>query len=124
MTEDTRQPPTEWKRFNSGTIGRGNPVRDARSLAYAQAIAAKIDANPQLAGRGLANLARLRRQRGGELNHCDCEWEELLKRLKWSEVRALLLDESDEGQRLRAANPFTGILSQAEREAIYEAHRP
>lgn len=123
MPKSVRQPPAAWARFDGENAGRGNPVRNARSLAYARAIVAKIDADPALARKGLANLARLRTQRGGTLNGCDEEWEKLLQRLEWNAVRALLLDEADEGQRLRAANPFTGILSEAERDAIHEAHR-
>ena len=122
--KSTRQPPEAWTQFDSGMVGRGNPVRNARSLAYARAIVAKIDASPALAEKGLANLARLRAQRGGALNGCDEEWERILQQRKWCEVRTLLLDETDEGQRLRAANPFTGILSQEERNAVHEAYRP
>ena len=37
----------------------------------------------------------------------------------WEEVRTLLLDESDEGQRLRQTDPFCGILTPEERWQIY-----
>ena len=124
MPKDVRRPPQAWAEFDGGSVGRGNPVRNERSLAYARAIVAKVDANPALVGTGLANLERLRTQRGGTLNGCDEEWERLLRQMHWGQVRALLLDETDEGQRLRAANPFTGVLSQEERNAIHEAHRP
>ena len=89
MPKRVRQPPAAWVRFDGGNVGRGNPLRNARSLAYARAIVAKIDATPALARKGLANLARLRTQRGGTLNGCDEEWEKLLQRLEWSAVRAL-----------------------------------
>jgi len=34
-------------------------------------------------------------------------------------VRAVLLDESDEGQRLRQSDPFCGVLTPRERWEIY-----
>ena len=34
-------------------------------------------------------------------------------------MRAVLLDESDEGQRLRQNDPFCGVLTPKERWAIY-----
>jgi hypothetical protein len=37
-------------------------------------------------------------------------------------VRAVLLDESDEGQRLRQSDPFCGILTPEERWKIYREY--
>lgn len=37
----------------------------------------------------------------------------------WEKLRERLLEESDEGQRLRSTHPFAGILSQEERESVY-----
>ena len=42
----------------------------------------------------------------------------------WSEVREILLDESDEGQRLRSSKPFAGIVTEEERLAIIARHPP
>jgi hypothetical protein len=50
------------------------------------------------------------------------EWLPLLER-PWEEVRAILLEESDEGQRLRQTDPFCGILTPAERWEIYREAR-
>jgi hypothetical protein len=43
--------------------------------------------------------------------------------LPWEEVRRILLEESDEGQRLRQTDPFCGILTPAERWEIYRKER-
>ena len=40
----------------------------------------------------------------------------------WERLREILLEESNEGQRLRSSHPFTGILTQDERDAIYARH--
>lgn len=50
------------------------------------------------------------------------EWVILLEK-PWEEVRSILLDESDEGQRLRQTDPFCGILTAVERWEIYREHR-
>jgi hypothetical protein len=39
----------------------------------------------------------------------------------WREIREILLDESENGQRLRQNDPFCGILTPQERWAIYRA---
>jgi hypothetical protein len=46
------------------------------------------------------------------------EWSAILQR-PWPEVRAILLDESEEWQRPRQTDPFCGILTPQERWAIY-----
>lgn len=46
------------------------------------------------------------------------EWREILERETPENLRRLLVQQTDEGQRLRSSSPFTGILSKAEREAI------
>jgi len=94
---------------------------DARSLAIARAIAARIDADP--GRRGLEKARRL----------CDrwCamdvdparEWREILARHDWGEVRALLLEESEEGARRRQNAPFCGVLDDRERWAILREFR-
>jgi hypothetical protein len=46
------------------------------------------------------------------------EWSVIMTR-PWEEIRTILLDESEEGQRLRQSDPFCGILSPEERWEIY-----
>ena len=103
-------------------VGEGHPHIDRRSLEMAKLIVEKIDADPSLFRIAHENLRRWRRVRGGTLPPCREEWKELLKR-PWIEIRNILLDESDEGQRLRSSHPFAGVLSEKERRRIHDAHR-
>lgn len=47
------------------------------------------------------------------------EWENLLATKKPEELIAIITEDSDEGQRLRQSTPFTGILTQAERDELW-----
>ena len=90
---------------------------DRRSLALAQAIAAKIDADPERRGlqRARQTCARWFAQ---DSLPAIAEWMEILGD-DWDRVCAVLLDEGETGQRLRQSNPFCGVLSPQERWAIY-----
>ena len=123
MNTQDHRPPEAWRSLAASGPGRGTPERDARSLILAEAVVEKIDANPSLVTTGHRNLERWRARRDGTLNRCDQEWVALLAKLDWSEIRTILLDPSEEGTRLRKSHPFVGILSDAEREAIHDAHR-
>jgi intergrase/recombinase len=89
---------------------------DRRSLELARQIVAKIDADRQRQGHEHAKMVCRRWFDRG--NRSAKEWLEILDR-PWEEVREILLDESDEGQRLRQNNPFCGVLTPKERWAIY-----
>ena len=64
----------------------------------------------------------MEQQTKGYLPRCHAEWKQLIETHPWERLREILLDESDEGQRLRSSHPFTGILTQDERDAIYAQH--
>lgn len=89
---------------------------DQRSLRMVREIVARIDADPER--RGLEHARNVCRRWVANGNVPAREWMEILQR-PWEEIRAVLLDESDEGQRLRQSDPFVGILSPQERWAIY-----
>ena len=79
-------------------------------------IVARIDADP--ARRGFEHAKHVC-QRWLALGNVPArEWMNILER-PWEEVRAVLLDESEEGQRLRQNDPFCGVLSPHERWKIY-----
>ena len=105
-----------------GQTGIGHPHIDARSLDMARIVVERIDAERSLFRVAHENLERWRR-RDGELSRALEEWTQLLKR-PWSEIREILLDESDEGQRLRSSNPFSGIVTEEERLKIIARHPP
>jgi hypothetical protein len=88
-------------------------------LALARAIVSRIDADPSRAGlaKARAICARWFRQRPQPAVR---EWLEILER-PWEEIREVLLDESEEGRRLRQSDPFCGVLTPQERWAIYRA---
>ena len=88
----------------------------------ARIVVERFDAERGLFNVGHDNLERERQLRG-TLSRASGEWEQLLKR-PWSEIRAILLNESDEGQRLRSTHPFRGIVTEAERLATMAHHPP
>ena len=102
--------------------GIGHPWIDARSLDMARIVVARIDADPVLVHVAHDNLARWRRRHGG-LSRAHREWAEILER-PWAEIREILLDESDEGQRLRSSSPFVGIVTEEERWRVIARHLP
>jgi hypothetical protein len=93
---------------------------DERSLAMARAIVAKIDQDPARAGLTKARATCTRWYQERPLPAVK-EWLEILGR-PWEQVREVLLDESEEGQRLRQSDPFCGILTPRERWEIYREH--
>ena len=88
----------------------------------ARIVVEQIDADPTLFNVARENLERWR-QLHGTLSRADQEWEEILKR-PWREMRAIRLEESDKGQRLRSTAPFAGIVTEEERLAIMRRHPP
>jgi len=100
---------------------RDHRLIDMRSLALARAVVEKIDADPRRAGLSKAKAVC---EKWARRRHdpAALEWLEILKR-PWEEVRAVLLDESEEGARLRQNSPFCGILTPKERWRIYRGFR-
>jgi len=101
----------------SGTV-RTHQAIDRRSLALAQTVVARIDADPARHGLELARETCARWHRDNP-SLALAEWLEILKG-DWQRVRAVLLDDGAEGQRLRQSSPFCGVLTPAERRAIYQ----
>ena len=89
---------------------------DRRSLEMVRRIVAKIDGDPER--RGLERAQEVCARWVAQGNVPAREWRPILDR-PWPEIRAVLLDESDEGQRLRQSDPFVGILTPQERWEIY-----
>lgn len=104
------------------STGIGHPHLDALSLAMAKIIVQRIDDDPTLI-RVAHEYLEDEERRWGQLCEASREWKEILTR-PWSEVREILLDESDEGQRLRSSKPFAGIVTEGERLAIIARYPP
>ena len=92
---------------------------DERSLALARAIAVKIDDDASKQGLSTAVETCARWLSLTDSPACR-EWQEILAR-PWTEIRRVLLDESEEGRRLRQSSPFCGILTPQERWSIYDS---
>ena len=103
----------------NGTATAGHPVIDRRVFELTRITVARIDRDPSLVQVGLDNIARWTRQKGGYVPPCHAEWKALIQEHPWPELRALLLQDNDEGQRLRSSHPFTGLVTEAERAAIH-----
>ena len=99
---------------------RGHPAIDRMGLAYARIQAKKIDADRTLLQVGLDNIERWA-ELYGDLPHAHEEWRNLIVGEPWESLRDILIEESDEGQRLRSSSPFAGIVTPAERERILAA---
>ena len=85
-------------------------------------VVGRIDVDPTLFNVARENLKRWR-QLHGTLSRANQEWEEILER-PWREIREILLEESDGGQRLRNTAPFVGIVTEEEWLAIMRRHPP
>lgn len=85
----------------------------------AKAVVERIDRDPERAGLKKAQ-ATCRRWFQSDPATAIREWIEILER-PWDEIRQVLLDESEEGQRLRQSSPFCGILTPQERWSIYRS---
>ena len=85
-------------------------------------IARKIDRDPTLLEIPRRNLARWRKRWADAPPAWLEEWQALLER-PWPQIGAQITEPSEQGARLRQSTPFAGVLSEAERERIYEAFR-
>jgi hypothetical protein len=97
---------------------------DQRSLALHAAVAAKLEAHPQLLDVARRNLERWLQQNPATALR---EWRRILDSTPLPEVVALLRSSSEEAARLRQSSPFAGLLTTEERRAImgaYESRRP
>ena len=94
---------------------------DRRSLALHQAIAAKIEARPELLDVARANLSRWI---SGSPRGALAEWQRLLDEMPLGQLLALLREDSETSARLRQSSPFAGLLTPEERREILQRHDP
>jgi len=85
---------------------------DQRLLQLIEACVRKIDQNPRLLAQVRKNIARQPNPRIRRL------WTHLLNS-PWAQLREQLTEVSERGARLRQDAPFAGILTDAERLAIF-----
>jgi len=95
---------------------------DQRSKALHREVAKKLRKNPDLWDIPKKNLARWKHTEGG-LPTALMEWEQILNTNTKEHILAILEGDSEESNRLRSSSPFVGILSQSERNKIFEFYR-
>ncbi|MGH9841424.1 MAG: hypothetical protein ACREEM_21945 [Blastocatellia bacterium] len=94
---------------------------DRLNLMYHHAMVPKLLADPEaVLDRARKNIERWMPAHEGTFSaHALTEWLTLLNTKSVSELIAIITQDSDEGQRLRQSTPFTGILSEVEREELW-----
>jgi hypothetical protein len=97
---------------------------DNVSLSLARRVAERLRARPELLDMARTNLScwQKRNADSRSLLRCYAEWEAILTR-PLEEVCALLVAETEEGQRLRQNSPFAGVLSPTEVWEIKDRQR-
>lgn len=93
---------------------------DERSLALHRLVAQKVLADPALLDKARANVRRWQENHDSP-SFALVEWEQILSG-SVAEVAKFLVERSERATRLRQSSPFTGILTEAERLAVYESH--
>jgi hypothetical protein len=102
------------------TVHSDHSRLDERSLAMHRLIAAKVRANPALLDRARENVHRWQADEGSP-KLALVEWEQILSG-SVNQVAEFLAERSERATRLRQSSPFAGILTEAERRAIYESY--
>ena len=93
---------------------------DERSLALHRLVAQKVLADPALLEKARANVRRWQESHGSP-SLALAEWEQILSG-PVDQVAKFLVERSEKATRLRQSSPFTGILTETERLAVYEWH--
>ena len=90
---------------------------DERSLAFGHAIATRLVGHPELIDSARATLHRWMITSSAGTHPALHEWLAVLDQ-PLEAVISLLTRDDEHAVRLRQSNPFTGVLSQAQRTAI------
>ncbi|MGQ0445692.1 MAG: hypothetical protein ACT4O2_11355 [Beijerinckiaceae bacterium] len=93
---------------------------DERSLAMHRLVAKKVQADPDLLEKARENLRRWRKAEGSP-SLTLAEWENVLSG-PVAQVAQFLEERTERATRLRQSSPFAGILTEAERQTIYESY--
>ena len=88
---------------------------DDRSLTLHRLIAIRLRENPEILDKGKETLERWKRASPNKST--DDEWTEILASDVES-IIAAIVDDTDEGQRIRQSSPLMCVLKYAERNAI------
>ena len=102
----------------------GHDLIDRRSLELNRLVAEKIRQQPELMDFVRSKLDRTLSESRLSESCKDAlrEWQTILSNHSSNEVLEILIEDSDEGQRLRQSSPFSGILSQRERLEVFRRY--
>ena len=118
LERDARQARRERERAGKQP---GHPEIDRPVLALIRIAVARIDENPALLQADLHNIEQWVTRNAGRIPRAYAERQALIRRHPWPELCRMLLEESDEGQRLRSSHPFTGLVMPEERARVLAA---
>jgi hypothetical protein len=93
---------------------------DERSLAMHRLVAEKVRGDPALLEKARENLRRWQKTESSP-SRTLAEWEHILSGPA-SQVAQFLEERSERAIRLRQSSPFAGILTEAERQTVYESY--
>ena|SRR5437879_6463641 len=93
---------------------------DQRSLALDRAVLEKLRTEPALLAKALATLEGWMQHRGETVPAVWQEWHGILTRRPLERIAELLAGTDETARRLRQSSPFCGILTPAERLAIFK----
>jgi hypothetical protein len=92
-------------------LARSHQWIEQRSLTLHEAVARKLEAQPELLEVARANLCRWRNTNPTQALQ---EWQGLLDRLPLPQLRAMLRSPTEAAARLRQSSPFAGLLAPIE----------
>lgn len=91
---------------------------DERSLELHKRVADKLLRDPSVRETAIQNIQKW----GVSKSPALLEWNRILLR-PIHEIVEIMVDPSERATQLRQSSPFAGVLSQEERNAVYEAFR-
>ena len=95
-------------------VKRSHQWVDARNLAMSRLIARKIRRNPKLFQEAVETLRHWKKI-NKPVPEAILEWDRILKKNSLARILEILTDKSEEGNRLRQSDPFSGILTYRQR---------
>lgn len=96
---------------------------DRRSLALHRAIVQKLRKCPELWDIPLQNIERWASNDDGTLSAAQTVWKNIIETWTHEAIIKLLVSRSERAIHLRSSSPFVGIISQEERNRIFERYR-
>lgn len=114
-----RQPVKQSLRQGPRARARRHDWIDERSAALARLIAEHARQDASVFDKARRRIRERLASPGANRNPSLKEWERILTSFSPDEILAILVEDSERGARLRQSSPFVGVLSRAERNAVF-----